>query len=38
MECPILSDLGVYIEWAKFDRADGKTNGNISKLEVLPTD
>lgn len=36
-ECPILSDLGVHIEWAKFysaNRSKDLLPDNVSKLEV----
>ena len=37
-ECPLISDLGVHVEWAKF-KTDSTTNAtipkNISKFEVI---
>lgn len=33
-ECPILSDLGAHIEWAKFEGANGSIPQNVTKLEV----
>lgn len=33
-ECPILSDLGAHIEWAKFFSFNKEIPKNVSKLEV----